>query len=253
MSLGRRRLNPRFRIALLVTIVLAACMPDWSDPAVVLTRYLSATYRQDLKTAYEHLSSQDRAVRDFHTFAHHLSMDEIMESDSLMKKTTFSIETLEIDGDRGRAIVQVHQPDADRITEDLVLVALSSARSGISSGEFDQLLKKQYHDRPVPMVTVRKGIGLIREEGGWRISAGWPQEAQVNHLLLEAARLEELGALEEAKTKYKEALALNPNLIQIKDKIDSLAFGIKPSQEEQRDFQKFVNRISETQQQRIRR
>lgn len=235
----------KYRIALFTLIFLFACSPDGSDPAAVLTRYLSATYKQDLKTAYTYLSSADRAVRDFDTFAHHFSMEDIMETGPLMKETTFSIETLEIDGDRARAVVQVHQPDADRITEDLVLVALSSARSGMSPGEFDQLLKKQYRDRSVPMVTVRKGIGLVREAGGWRISAGWPQEAAINQLLLQAIRAEELGAMEEAKTKYQEALRLNPNRIEIKDKIDSLAFGIKPSQEEQRDFQKFVNRVSE--------
>lgn len=229
-------------------IFLAACSRDGSDPATVLTRYLTATYRQDMKTAYEYLSSEDRAFRNFDTFVHHITMEEIMESGPLMKETTFSIETLEIDGDRGRAIVQVHQPDADRITEDLVLVALSSARSGMTPSEFDQMLTEQYRDRPVPMVTVRKGFGLVREEGGWRISAGWPQEGAVNRLLLEAIRAEERGALDEAQAKYQEALRLNPNRIEIKDKIDSLAFGIKPSQEEQRDFQKFVNRVLEKRQ-----
>lgn len=238
-------MGPQLRLLSFAILFAAACSSDGSNPATVLTRYLSATYKQDLKSAYQYLSSQDRAVRNFDTFAHHFSMEDIMETGSIMKETTFSIESLEVDGDRGRAIVQVHQPDADRITEDLVLVALSSARSGMSPAEFDELLKKQYRDRPVPMITVRKGIGLVREEGGWRISAGWPQEPQVNHLLLQAIRFEELGALEEAKTKYEEALRLNPNLLEVKDKINSLAFGIKPTQEEQRDFQKFVNKLPE--------
>jgi hypothetical protein len=230
-----------------VVIFLAACRQDGSDPSAVLTRYLSATFRQDLRTAYAQLSSADRAFRKFDAFAHHMSMDESMGIEPLMKKATFSIETLEIDGDRGRAIVQIHQPDGDRITEDLLLAALSSAGSTMSPGEFDRFLIDQYRDRPVPMMTVRKGIGLVREAGGWRISAGWPQEAQVNTLLLEATRFEELGALEEAKAKYQAALLLNPNLIEVKDKIDSLAFGIKPSQEAHRDFQKFVNKLSEKQ------
>ncbi len=236
-----------FRGLLLAVILLAACRPDRSDPAAVLTHYLSATYRQDLQKAYQHLSSKDRAFRDFKTFSHHMSMDESMGIEPLMEKATFSIETLEIDGDRGRAVVRVHQPDADRITEDLLLAALSPAGAVMRPAEFDLFLKKQYSDRPVPMITVRKGIGLVKEEGGWRISAGWPQEAQVSHLLLEAARFEELEALDEAKATYEAVLRLNPNLIEVKDKIDSLAFGIKPSQEEQRDFQKFVNKLSERQ------
>lgn len=227
----------------LLALLFAACRPDRSDPAAVLTRYLSATHRQDLRTAYGEISSADRAFRNFDAFVHHMSMDESMGIEPLMKKATFSIETLEIDGERGRAIVRVHQPDADRITEDLLLAALSSAGSTMSPAEFDQFLKKQYHDRPVPMITVRKGLGLVREEGGWRIAAGWPQERAIGHLLLEAARFEALGALEEAKTKYEEALRLDPNRVEVKDKIDSLAFGIKPSLEEQRDFQKFVNKL----------
>lgn len=236
-------MSSRFRMFLLAALLLAACRPDSADPAAVLTRYLSASYAQDFHAAYRQLSSADRGFRNFDAFAHHMSMDESMGIEPLMKKATFSIETLEIDGDRGRAIVRVHQPDGDQITEDLLLAALSSAGSGMNPGAFDQFLKKQYHDRPVPMITVRKGIGLVRERGEWRISAGWPQEAQVSRLLLEAARFEELGALEEAKAKYEAALRLNPNLIEVKDKIDSLAFGIKPSQEEQRDFQKFVNKL----------
>ncbi len=242
----------RFRMLLWAVILLAACTSEQSDPAAVLNRYLSATYRQDLQTAYKYLSSQDRAFRNFETFAHHLSMEDIMSDGPFMKKTTFFIETLQIDGDRGRAIVQVHQPDVDRMTEDLLLVALSSAGSGMNPSEFNALLTKQYRDRPVPMITIRKGVGLVREAGGWRISAGWPQEAQVGQLLLQAARFEELGALKEAQAKYEEALILNPNLIALRDKIDSLAFGIKPSMEEQRDFQKFVNKVLEKQQQRIR-
>lgn len=238
-------MSARFSMLLLALILLAACRPDRSDPAAVLTRYLSATYQQDLRTAYGELSSADRAFRNFDAFVHHMSMDESMGIEPLMKRATFSIETLEIDGERGRAVVRVHQPDADRITEDLLLAALSSAGSTMSPAEFDQFLKKQYHDRPVPMITVRKGLGLVKEEGGWRIAAGWPQEREIGRLLLEAARFEELGTLEEAKTKYEEALRLNPNLVEVKDKIDSLAFGIKPSQEEQRDFQKFVNKLEE--------
>lgn len=240
-------MSARFGILLSVMLFLAACRPDDSDPTAVLARYLSATYRQDLQTAYRQLSAADRAFRNFDLFSHHMSMDENMGIEPLMKKATFSIETLEIDGNRGRAIVRVHQPDADRITEDLLLAALSSARAGMSAGDFDRFLKKQYHDRPVPMITVRKGIGLVKEEEGWRISAGWPQEAQISPLLLEAARFEEEGALGEAKAKYEAVLRLNPNLIEVKDKIDSLSFGIKPSQEEQRDFQKFVNKLSEKQ------
>lgn len=231
----------------LLALLFAACRPDRSDPAAVLTRYLSAVHKQDLRTAYEQLSAADRAFRNFDAFSHHMSMDESMGIEPLMKKATFSIETLEIDGERGRAVVRVHQPDADRITEDLLFAALSSAGSAMSPSEFDQFLIKQYRDRPVPMITVRKGLGLVREEGGWRVAAGWPQEAQVSRLLLEAVRFEELGALEESKAKYEAALRLNPNRIEVQDKIDSLAFGIKPSQEEQRDFQKFVNKLSEKQ------
>jgi hypothetical protein len=230
---------------LLTAILFAACRPDRSDPAAVLNRYLSAVYQQDLRTAYAELSSADRAFRTLDVFVHHLSMDESMGVEPLMKKATFTIETLEINGDQGRAIVRVHQPDADRITEDVLLAALSSAGSAMSPVEFDRFLKNQYSERPVPMITVRKGIGLVREAGGWRISAGWPQEVQVNTLLLEATRFEELGTLDEAKAQYEKALLLNPNLIEVKDKIDSLAFGIRPSQEEQRDFQKFVNKLPE--------
>lgn len=237
----------KLQIVLSALLFLIACRPDRSDPAAVLNRYLSAFYRHDLSTAYAQLSSEDRAFRDFDTFVHRLSMEDIMATGAPLPETTFSIEALEIDGDRGRAIVQVQQPDADRMTEDLVLAALSSARSGMSPDDFDQLLKKRSHDRPVPMVTVRRGIGLVREEGGWRISAGWPQEAQVSRLLLEAIRFETSGALQEAKEKYEAALRLNPNRIELKDKIDSLAFGIRPSQEEQRDFQKFVDKLPEKQ------
>ena len=235
----------RTSVLLVALSVLWACAKDWSDPRAVVTRYLTATYEQDLKEVYAHLSSEDQAFQSLETFTHYNSTEDSIVVGPLMRRTTFEIETLEMDGDRGRAVVRVKQPNIDRVMGDLFGAALSSIGSGKSPGQFDKLLKKRYGSRPVPMITVKRGVGLVREGVQWKISAGWPQEERVGALVQQASYLEESGNLKEAKKKYEEAFALNEDLIEIQDKIDAIDFRMMPAAEAQRESRKILEQALE--------
>ncbi len=232
-------------VIIMSALFLSGCGTDWSDPRAVVSGYLSATYRQDLKKVYQHLSSKDQAVRSLEQFIRYDSTEDSIVVGPLMRRTTFEIESIEIDGDRGRAIVRVRQPDMEMVMNDMFNAALSSIGSGMSPGEFDRLLEKRYSGRPVPMVTVRKGVGLVRETGGWRISAGWPREEETGILLSQASMLEQSGDLKGAKVKYEEALVINENLIELKEKIGEIEFKMKPAAEAHREFQEYVNKMLE--------
>lgn len=233
-------LRCRTAVLLVALSVLWGCAKDWSDPHAVVTRYLTAVYEQDLKEVYAHLSSEDRAFRSLETFIRYDSTEDSIVVRPLMRRTTFEIETLETDGDRGHAVVRVKQPNIQWVMNDLFNTALTSIGAGSSPGQFDKLLKKRYRNRPIPMVTVKKGIGLVREGNQWKISAGWPQEERVGALVQQASYHEESGNLKEAKKKYEEALALNPNQIEIQDKIDALDFRMMPAAEAQRISRQMV-------------
>ncbi|HLG22548.1 MAG TPA: tetratricopeptide repeat protein, partial [Candidatus Manganitrophaceae bacterium] len=179
------------------------------------------------------------------TFIRYNSIEDSVVVGPLMRRTTFEIETLETEGDRGRAVARVRQPNIERVMSDLFDTALSSIGSGMSPGQFDKLLKKRYRSRPVPMVTVKRGVGLVREGEKWKISAGWPQEEQVGALVRQASYLEEAGNLKEAKEKYEAALALNENLIEIQDQIDALDFRLKPAAEAQRESRRMIEQALE--------
>jgi hypothetical protein len=90
------------------------------------------------------------------------------------------------------------------------------------------------------MITVKRGVGLVREGVQWKISAGWPQEERVGALVQQASYLEESGNLKEAKKKYEEAFALNEDLIEIQDKIDAIDFRMMPAAEAQRESRKIL-------------
>ncbi len=246
-----RSLNRVLLMTLIIGALLGACRPDGSDPRAVLTRYLTATYRQDLKKAYAHLSAADRSFRSLKTFISYNSTEDSVVVAPLMRRTAFEIETLTIDGDRARAVVQVHQPDLEQVMADLFNSALSSIGSGIDPDEFDDQLEKRYRNRPVPMITVRRGFGLVREAGKWRVSAGWPQEEEVGRRVMEAGRLEESGEFKEAKGKYEEALALNENLIELEEKIKALEFRMKPAAEADRESRQAIERMLENRRRRF--
>jgi tetratricopeptide (TPR) repeat protein len=216
-----------------------------------LTRYLTATYQQDLKEAYAHLSASDRAFRSLETFISHNSAEESIVVAPLMRRTTFEIEHLEIQDDRARAVVQLRQPNLEQVMGDLFNTALSSIGSGMDPDEFDEQIEKRYRNRPVPMITLRRGFGLVREGGKWRVSAGWPQEEQIGRLVVEAGRLEESGQLKEAKGKYEEALALNENLVEIHEAIAALEFRMKPMAEAQREARRAVEKMLEERRRRF--
>lgn len=230
---------------MIAILFFGGCGTDWSDPRAVVSGYLTATYKQDLKKVYQYLSTEDHAFRSLEQFIRYDSTEDSIVVGPLMRRTTFEIENIEIDGDRGRAIVRVNQPDMERVMNDMFSAALSSIGSGMSPGEFDKLLEKRYSGPPVPMITVKKGVGLVREAGGWRISAGWPQEEEIGILLSRASMLEQSGDLKGAKAKYEEALALNENLIELKEKIKSIEFRMKPAAEAHREFQEYVEKMLE--------
>lgn len=246
-------LPSNYGVFLVLGVLLGGCSHDWSDPRVVLTRYLTATYRQDLKEAYAHLSASDRAFRSRETFLSHNSTEDSLVVAPLMRRTTFEIERLEIQDDRARAVVRVRQPNLQQVMGDLFNTALSSVGSGMDPDEFDEQIEKRYRNRPVPMITLRRGFTLVREEEKWRVSAGWPQEEQVGRLLLEAGRLEESGQLKEAKGKYQEALALNENLIEIQEAIASLEYRMKPIAEANRESRRAIEKMLEERRSRFRR
>lgn len=239
-------------VLLLLGVLLGGCSQDWSDPRVVLTRYLTATYQQDLKEAYAHLSASDRAFRSRETFLSHNSTEDSIVVAPLMRRTTFEIERLEIQDDRARAVVRVRQPNLEQVMGDLFNTALSSVGSGMDPDEFDEQIEKRYRNRPVPMITLQRGFSLVREEGKWRVSAGWPQEEEIGRLVMEAGRLEESGRLKEAKGKYEEALSLNENLVEIQDAIAALEFRMKPAAEARRESMQAIEKMLEERRRRFR-
>ncbi|TAK05520.1 MAG: hypothetical protein EPO39_10675 [Candidatus Manganitrophaceae bacterium] len=234
-----------YRAVILLGVLLGACGQDGADPRTVLTRYLTATYRQDLKKAYADLSAADQSFRTLKTFISYNSTEDSLVVAPLMRRTTFEIESLTIDGARARAVVQLHQPNLEQVMAEVFSAALSSIGAGSDPGDFDHQLEKRYRNRPVPMITIRRGFGLVREGGRWRVSAGWPQEEEIGRLVLEAGRLEESGQLKEAKVNYEAALALNENLIELQEKIAALEFRMKPAAEANREARRAVEKLIE--------
>lgn len=234
-----------YRAVILLGVLLGACGQDGADPRTVLTRYLTATYRQDLKKAYADLSAADQSFRTLKTFISYNSTEDSLVVAPLMRRTTFEIESLTIDGARARAVVQLHQPNLEQVMAEVFSAALSSIGAGSDPGDFDHQLEKRYRNRPVPMITIRRGFGLVREGGRWRVSAGWPQEEQIGRLVVEAGRLEESGQLKEAKVNYEAALALNENLIELQEKIAALEFRMKPAAEANREARRAVEKLLE--------
>ncbi len=223
--------------AALAVLAVTGCFKDWSDPRVVLTRFLEAWYEQDLEEVYEHLCAADRAHRSLEKYIALDGTEDSIVVGPLLERSTFEIESLEMEAFRARARVHVREPDMSLVMGDMMNEAFRAIGSGASPADFDRALERRYAHKKIPMKTRRKVYSLVQEEGRWKVDLHWPVEMELANLVLRAARSEERGDLEGARKDYRAALSLDDSQIELEKHIERLSTAMLPRAEQTRRSQ----------------
>lgn len=162
--------------AALAALAVTGCFKDWSDPRVVLTRFLEAWYEQDFEEVYEHLCAADRAYRSLEDYvALHGTEDSVVVG-PLLQRSSFEIESLDTEAFRARARVQAREPNMSLVMDDMMNEALRAIVSGETPADFDRALERRYAHTKIPMKVRRKVYTLVQEEGRWKVDLRWPVE-----------------------------------------------------------------------------
>lgn len=223
-------------------LLLAGCAVDRSNPREVLLHTLAAFYQNDLEEVYAHLSSDDRSYWSLERFVRDNTDEDSILVGPLMKRTTFEIESIEIHGPGLRATAVIQQPNLQAILEDLMGSAFQAMASGMQPEHFDELIEQRYRKQPIPMMTIKRGFGLVHERDGWRVWLCLRHELRIAELLLEANQLVSEKRLGDAVARLREALALNPNRIELSGQITALENLITPNEEAVWDPQREIFR-----------
>ncbi len=227
----------------LLVLAFALSYRDWSDPNVVLTRFLEAWYEQDLDEVYDHLCAADQAHRSLEKYINLYGTEDSIVVAPLFERSTFEIESLELKGAHARARVTVKEPDMSVVLDDVMNEAFRAIGSGANSGDFDGRLARRYAHKRVPMKTTQKVYSLVREEDGWRVDLHWPVATQVGSLLLSGAAREERGDFEGARDDYETALALDDTQIDLLGQIERVSVKMLPRAEQLRRSEEAMDAI----------
>lgn len=115
----------------------------------------------------------------------------------IREQTDYKILSVEENGDRAEAKVELTLPDLSEMMGDFMALAFQSALSekgeGPSETDMAAALEK-YKGKDLPKTTEEQTFQLVREEDGWRIFLDW----QTDQLLVEARELQEAEHYEAA-------------------------------------------------------
>lgn len=177
------------------------------SPEEVLTTHFEALKKGDFDTAYELLSSADRAFRTKEKFADSQRNAGLL---ALVLKSSISMKVKRVVVDRNKAVatVEVTYPDMK-----VLFAAMFSRALNKNSDEMEDKLAERLASGDVPMTVTVNTEYLVREADGWRVYKGFEVKSHVEKLLQEAKNLAERKKYGEAIEKYDEALTVESDVV----------------------------------------
>jgi hypothetical protein len=183
-------------------------------PKATLTAYLDATIRGEWEVAYGYLSSEDQAVR---SLAAYRAKPGNELARAIESKTTYSVTSIEQNGDTAHAQVDVTVPDLSGAFADTMSGAFAAAFSGEKQEDIESRVAKKLSDGELPTTTKREEFTLLRQPEGWRIFLDWETTDRIATLLAEATQLKEEKRLNAALEKYDQVLELKGELVEARE------------------------------------
>ncbi len=162
--------------------VAAACAQDSVDsrPEEALSRYVSAYLEGRYEEAWQCLSSEDREAKSLEAYLEERKDSGTFLARNLHRLVSHDIlDVTRVDENSARATVEVRIPDFRVVVGEVsgameaapwpagALENVSFVRRNV--GAFEQ----KYQTRGIPKRTIRETVLLVRENGQWKVRAGW--------------------------------------------------------------------------------
>ncbi len=163
-------------------LVLAGCATggDESKPDDTLALYVSAYMNGNYEEAWQYLSSEDRAAKSLEAYVAERKDSGTFLARNLHRLISHDIrEVTRVDENTARATVEVRIPDV-RVIVGEVSAAMEAA--SWPAGALDNVsfvrrnvgaFEQKYQTEGIPKRTIQETFVLVRENGQWRVRAGW--------------------------------------------------------------------------------
>jgi hypothetical protein len=152
---------------------------------------------------------------------------------ALLSKTSYKLLSVEKQGNRAKATVEVTSPDLSGMFAELFQSAFASAFGGKGGADFQKQIAEKLQAGNLPTKTQKEEFTLIREEKGWRVFLDWATKKQVTGLLADAERLRKERKLPAAREKYDAVLKLDSKVVEAQKGRDEVGQEIAAFDEKQ--------------------
>lgn len=155
-----------------------------SDPVMVLSRYLKASYARDYKQAYRFISAKDRQLKPEKAYVRERGAFSGFTLIAARKLAEFvAVEEAQVtpEGNRARIKAALKLPDANSLSSLLFdwdedkLNALPAADQRKILAALDQLRR----NGRMKMIEGEEEFALVKEDNGWRLALGWDAALRV--------------------------------------------------------------------------
>ena len=201
----------------LILSIISSCSGD--SPNSVLDTYLDAKFTSNYEVAYTVLSSGDKSIKSLNEY---LEENDAKEFAGLAKafteKSSYKIVSVNKEGDKALAIVELTVPDGEKIAGELMGSLFSKMfDDDFDDKEMESMIGEKYKDKEIPMSTEIDTIQLVKEKEGWHIFLDWETEEKIEKLLSEAKELKEEKKLHGAIEKYGKILELDSKMVEAQE------------------------------------
>jgi len=161
---------------------LAACAAGGgeSGPEAALSQYVSACLEGRYEDAWQHLSAADRERKPLEAYVEERKDPGTLLARNLIRLISHDIRDIaRVDENCARATVDVHIPDFRTIVGEVsgAMEAAAWPEGALDNVSFVRRhvgsFERKYQEQGIPKRTVRETILLVRENGQWKVSAGW--------------------------------------------------------------------------------
>jgi hypothetical protein len=174
-----------FLVAAGTRLEAAAQQASLRDPALVVQRYLRATYAKDYPDAYRYISSADQRVRDINRYAQQRGAFMGFALEAARRLASF----IEINSTQKRlAPDRIQAVTTIGLVEPAFLFNMDPRRlNSMSIEQRKQLLEsweKKKREGTFQRIEMEEKLELVREDNGWRIFLNWEAGVKIPFRLM---------------------------------------------------------------------
>lgn len=169
-----------FICAMCVSLAACATGGGESRPEEALALYVSAYLEGRYEEAWQYLSAEDRGAKPLETYIEERKDSGTFLARNLHRLIGYDIQDVTpVDENCTRATVEIRIPDFRVIVGEVsgAMEAASWPASALDNVSFVRRnvgsFEQKYQTQGIPKRTIRETILLVREDGRWKVRAGW--------------------------------------------------------------------------------